>query len=76
MYLTQGLHHSLQRHPTKMALTHLGAQHIRSHRFDGLLDNVERQAAALAAHGVRAKPAARTLGRNPACFCRTARAGR
>jgi long-chain acyl-CoA synthetase len=54
MYLTQGLHRSLQRSPAKMALTHLGARGTRTHRFDELLPAVARQAAALAAQGVRA----------------------
>jgi long-chain acyl-CoA synthetase len=55
MYLTQGLHRSLQRHPAKVALTHLGpaGDIVRSHRFDALVDAVARQAAALAGHGVR-----------------------
>ncbi|HSW04514.1 class I adenylate-forming enzyme family protein [Aquabacterium sp.] len=55
MYLTQGLHRSLQRHPAKTALTHLGADGAqRQHRFDELVDGVARQAAALAARGVDA----------------------
>jgi len=59
MYLTQGLHRSLQRQPGRVALTHLGesadgAAPAREHRFDALLDAVARQAAALAARGVRA----------------------
>lgn len=53
MYLTQGLHRSLQRHAGKTALTHLGADGLqRRHRFDELVDGVARQAAALAARGV------------------------
>ena len=53
MYLTQGLHRSLQRHPAKTALIHLGADGAqRQHRFDELLDGIARQAAALAARGV------------------------
>ena len=54
MYLTQGLHRSLQRSPAKIALTHLHSAGMRSHRVDALVDSVARQAAALAARGVRA----------------------
>jgi acyl-CoA synthetase (AMP-forming)/AMP-acid ligase II len=54
MYLTQGLHRSLQRHPSRVALMHLHAAGIRQHRFDDLLLQVAQQAAALAARGVRA----------------------
>lgn len=54
MYLTQGLHRSLQRHPHKVALTHLGPGPARSHRFDELAAYVAQQAAALAAAGVQA----------------------
>jgi acyl-CoA synthetase (AMP-forming)/AMP-acid ligase II len=53
MYLTQGLHRSLQRHAGKTALTHLDEGVERSHTFTGLIDSVARQAAALAARGVR-----------------------
>jgi acyl-CoA synthetase (AMP-forming)/AMP-acid ligase II len=54
MYLTQGLHRSLQRHPHKAALTHLGEGAQRRHSFTELADCVGRQAGALAAQGVRA----------------------
>jgi long-chain acyl-CoA synthetase len=54
MYLTQGLHRSLQRHPGKTALTNLGEGDERRHSFAGLVDAVSRQAAALAARGVGA----------------------
>jgi O-succinylbenzoate-CoA ligase len=53
MYLTQGLHRSVQRHPGKLALTHCDGDVRRSHTFAGLVDSVARQAAALAARGVR-----------------------
>ncbi|MBT2322752.1 AMP-binding protein [Variovorax paradoxus] len=53
MYLTQGLHRSLQRHPAKTALLHLGEGAERRHDFAGLIDSVARQAAALAARGIR-----------------------
>ena len=53
MYLTQGLHRSLQRHPGKTALLHLAEGAERSYNFAELLDIVARQAAALAEHGVR-----------------------
>jgi long-chain acyl-CoA synthetase len=54
MYLTQGLHRSLQRHPAKTALVHLGEGAERRHSFAQLIDSVARQAAALARRGVRA----------------------
>jgi long-chain acyl-CoA synthetase len=54
MYLTQGLHRSLQRQPQKIALTHLGEDFERRHTFEALADAVARRAAALAARGVRA----------------------
>jgi acyl-CoA synthetase (AMP-forming)/AMP-acid ligase II len=53
MYLTQGLHRSLQRQPNRIALTHLGDGAPRRHTFAGLVDAVGRHAAALAARGVR-----------------------
>jgi acyl-CoA synthetase (AMP-forming)/AMP-acid ligase II len=53
MYLTQGLHRSLQRHPAKAALVHLGDGAPRRQTFAELLPDVARQAAALAAQGVR-----------------------
>ena len=53
MYLTQGLHRSLQRHPDKTALVHLGVPGERRHSFAQLVDAVARQAAALSARGVR-----------------------
>ncbi len=52
MYLTQGLHRSLQRHPHKIALTHVGEGFVRQHSFAHLLDGIARHAAALRAHGV------------------------
>ena len=54
MYLTQGLHRSLQRHPGKEAFIHLGEGVPRRLTFDALLPSVARQAAALTARGVRA----------------------
>ena len=54
MYLTQGLHRSLQRHAGKTALTHVDEGVERGHTFTQLVDSVARQAAALAARGVRA----------------------
>lgn len=53
MYLTQGLHRSLQRHPHKTALVHLAEEAEHSHTFAQLIDRVARQAAALAARGIR-----------------------
>ena len=52
MYLTQGLHRSLQRHPGKAALVHLADGTERRHNFAELLSNVARQAAALRQFGV------------------------
>lgn len=54
MYLTQGLQRSLQRHPHKTALVHLAEGAERSHTFAALTNAVARQAAALAARGIRA----------------------
>ncbi len=54
MYLTQALHRSLQRHPAKIALTHLDEGVERHHAFATLLDAIARQAAALASRGVQA----------------------
>jgi len=56
MYLTQGLHRALQRHPDKTALVHVGEIDgqgvVRQQNFHDLLDAVARQASALAARGV------------------------
>lgn len=52
MYLTQGLHRSLQRHPDKIALRHLGADDERAWTFAQLLDQVARRAAVLRARGI------------------------
>ncbi len=52
MYLTQGLHRSLQRHPDKTALRHLGAGDERAWTFTQLLDQVARRAAVLRARGI------------------------
>jgi long-chain acyl-CoA synthetase len=54
MYLTQGLHRSLQRQPGKIALTHLAEGAERRHTFAELVDTIGRHAAALAARGVGA----------------------
>jgi long-chain acyl-CoA synthetase len=57
MYLTQGLHRALQRHPEKIALAHLGPGSlvpVRTHSFRQLLEAAGRQAAVLAQRGVRA----------------------
>jgi long-chain acyl-CoA synthetase len=53
VYLTQGLHRSLQRHPGKTALVHLGESTQRRYSFAELLDIVARQAAALGQAGIR-----------------------
>lgn len=52
MYLTQGLHRALQRHPHKMALQHLAEGQVRHWSFVQYADNVARRAAALQARGV------------------------
>jgi acyl-CoA synthetase (AMP-forming)/AMP-acid ligase II len=52
MYLTQGLHRSLQRHPGKIALAHLAGPDERRHSFLELADAVARQATCLARHGL------------------------
>ena len=58
MYLTQGLHRSLQRHPAKVALRHVAGdtdtQQQREYTFERLLPAIARHAAALQAHGVHA----------------------
>jgi acyl-CoA synthetase (AMP-forming)/AMP-acid ligase II len=55
MYLTQGLHRSLQRHPDKIALRHVGADgSLREHAFAPLVDAIARRAAALRMHGIEA----------------------
>jgi long-chain acyl-CoA synthetase len=64
MYLTQGLHRSLQRHPRKLALTHLADGVQRQIDFTQLVDAVARQAAALARHGVRARDRVALLSPN------------
>jgi long-chain acyl-CoA synthetase len=52
MYLTQGLHRALQRHPQKVGLRHLGAEALREYTFERLVSEIARQAAALQARGV------------------------
>jgi acyl-CoA synthetase (AMP-forming)/AMP-acid ligase II len=67
MYLTQGLHRSLQRHPDKTALTHMladGSGAMRSHTFREMADTVARQAAELAARGVQSGARVALLGAN------------
>ncbi|KQP22446.1 class I adenylate-forming enzyme family protein [Pseudorhodoferax sp. Leaf267] len=54
MYLTQGLHRAVQRHPHKTALRHLGADGQRALTFAELQATVARHAAALQARGVQA----------------------
>lgn len=64
MYITQGLHRSLQRHPGKDALIHLGVGAPRRLRFDALVSGVSRLAAALAGNGVRCGDRVALLGPN------------
>ncbi len=54
MYLTQGLHRSLQRHPQKIALRHLAPDAARSYTFSQLIDQVARRAAVLRGRGIAA----------------------
>ncbi len=54
MYLTQGLHRALQRHPAKIALRHIASEAQHDHTFEHLVSDVARHAAALHARGVRA----------------------
>ena len=53
MQLTQGLQRSLQRHPDKTALTHLGADSTRRWTFRQMFDQVARRSAALHGWGIR-----------------------
>lgn len=52
MYLTQGLHRALQRHPAKVALRHLGAAAQPEYSFERLVAEVGRHAAVLHDRGV------------------------
>jgi len=52
MYLTQGLHRSLQRHPAKPALRHIGEEGLRSRTYGQLVADVGRQAHALQRRGI------------------------
>ena len=52
MYLTQGLHRSLQRHPERTALRHLAPDGERAWSFARMADEVARRAAALQARGI------------------------
>ena len=54
MYLTQGLHRSLQRHPGKLSLRHLGDADEATLDVASLVQQVARLAAALQACGVAA----------------------
>lgn len=52
MYLTQGLHRALQRHPDKIALHHLAENQERHWTFAQYAERIARQAAALQTRGV------------------------
>jgi acyl-CoA synthetase (AMP-forming)/AMP-acid ligase II len=54
MYLTQGLHRALQRHPDKIALHHIAEGRERHWSFAQFAEQAARQAAALQARGVTA----------------------
>lgn len=57
MYLTQGLHRALQRHPDKTALHHLAEGQERHWSFAQYADRIARQAAALRSRGVATRAA-------------------
>ena len=52
MYLTQGLHRTLQRKPDQTALTHIADAGTRRHTHAQLANSIARQAAALAKRGI------------------------
>lgn len=52
MYLTQGLHRAVQRHPARTALSHLAASGPTAVGWQSLVDAVARRAAWLQRHGV------------------------
>ena len=52
MYLTQGLHRALQRHPDQTALTHLAESGTRRHTHAALMGAIARHATALAQRGI------------------------
>jgi acyl-CoA synthetase (AMP-forming)/AMP-acid ligase II len=64
MYLTQALHRSLQRHPGKIALTHLHEGGERRLSFAEMVDSIARQASLLARRGVRCRDRVAILSPN------------
>ena len=64
MYLTQGLHRAVQRHPDTIALTHVSDAGERHWTFAEVLDAVGRQAAYLQARGIRANDRVALLSPN------------
>jgi acyl-CoA synthetase (AMP-forming)/AMP-acid ligase II len=66
MYLTQGLHRALQRHPARVALSHLGAQGLQTWTWAQLVDGVARRARALQQQGVQPGDRVALLGVNSA----------
>ncbi|MEV0084774.1 long-chain fatty acid--CoA ligase [Saccharopolyspora sp. NPDC050642] len=64
MYLTQGLHRSLQQHPDRPALVREG----REHTFNELVDRVARLAAGLLELGLRRGDRVGILSANSAAF--------
>ena len=52
MYLTQGMHRAVQRHPEKTAVRHLADDGQRALSFAELVDSAARHASALQARGV------------------------
>ncbi|ROZ75326.1 class I adenylate-forming enzyme family protein [Ramlibacter sp. WS9] len=64
MYLTQGLHRSLQRHPDKTALVHLDDSGERRLSFAEMMDRVAKLAAVLARRGVKCRDRVAILAPN------------
>ncbi|CAN1530152.1 CaiC Acyl-CoA synthetases (AMP-forming)/AMP-acid ligases II [Burkholderiaceae bacterium] len=64
MYLTQGLHRAVQRHPDTIALTHVSDAGERHWTFAEVVDAVGRQAAYLQARGIGANDRVALLSPN------------
>lgn len=66
MYLTQGLHRALQRHPDRVALSHVDGSRVQRRSWVERVNAVARRAAVLAAHGVQRGDRVALLGINSA----------
>lgn len=64
MYLTQGLHRALQRHPDGTSLSHVDGDAVRRCSWAERVDGVARRAAVLAARGVQPGDRVALLGIN------------